>query len=128
MATSSHAPLEGKTHNEPDVGSTPIQAAAVGTIYSVLIDNTDNTAAVYFKGWWRSAADGAPTVGTTPVSNCFKVAAGTTRFHAFNGGQGFDDSATTGNVDYYFAVVTTGGKAGSTSPTNDVSVVLTTSA
>ena len=95
--------------------ATPDNAVAggAGVLFQVDIDNTANTNAVFVKLWNHAS----PTVGTTAPEWVLKCPASVRRVFSCTPGSAF---ATNLSV----ACVTTGGTAGTTSPTNAVAVRL----
>tara|TARA_R110002110_G_scaffold144795_2_gene334127 strand:+ start:831 stop:1199 length:369 start_codon:yes stop_codon:yes gene_type:complete len=88
-------------------------AGAAGILLQVDIDNTANTDAVYVKLWNHAG----PTVGTTAPEWVFKCPASVRRIFSCTPGSNFATNLS-------LACVTTGGTAGTTSPTNAVTVRL----
>ena len=87
--------------------------SGAATVFYVFIDNTANTAISYFKAWNNAA----PTVGTTAPDMVLPCPA-SARITYWFGGEGMATFATALSI----ACVTTAGTAGTTSPTNDVTV------
>ena len=88
--------------------------ASGGTLYQVLIDNTNNANAASFLKIYSSS----PTVGTSDPVFIFPAGAGEKVQFDFPTGCAFASGL-------YFACVTTGGTAGTTSPTSAVTVRIT---
>lgn len=86
------------------IGTTPI-------LYAAEIDNTGNASEVFVK-FFNAAS---PTLGSSAPDEQVAVPALTKILHVFNGGDGL--SFPTG---CWVGCVTTGGTAGTTSPTNSV--------
>lgn len=84
------------------------------TLYGVSINNSLNTDAVYLKIYNHAA----PTVGTTAPNCVIPCAGGRTVEALCQGGTAFSTAIS-------FAVVTTAGTAGTTAPTNSVTVIIT---
>ena len=87
------------------------------TLYRVQIDNRNNSSAVYTKIWDAAA----PTVGTTDPDWVIRCEASQRKTFVIKRGVG-----ATIATGLSFATVTTGGTAGTTSPTNAVIVWLHT--
>lgn len=84
-----------------------------GTVYMVEVDNTGNGAVSYLKLYDAAA----PTIGTTVPDFVLKVPASASRTFVL-GAPGTGIAFT----NLSFCAVTTGGTAGTTSPTNNVTV------
>lgn len=84
-------------------------------IYKLYLDNSNNSAASYFKAWDVLAA--SVTVGTTAPNFVWPVAAGEIAEVLFDTGVTFGTALT-------IACVTTGGTGGTTGPTAAVAVEL----
>lgn len=112
LATSKFVDVLANATPELDIGGAPV------TAFVAAIDNTQNNTPSYFKVYNNAS----PTVGTTAPEWVFKCPAGERRVQAF-GSRGTGRALSTA---LSFAVVTTGGTAGSTSPTNPVGVQLAT--
>lgn len=87
---------------------------AAGNLYQVDVDNEANAAASYLKVYDAAS----PTVGTTAPDFIFRVAAGQRRGLVIPDGWYFSYLS--------FAVVTSGGTAGTTGPTSAVTVRMVT--
>lgn len=104
--------VETEANADPDVDVT----GAAGTIYQIDIDNTANgDNAAYLKIYNNSS----PTVGTTPPDHVLCVPVNRRRSMVIPEGLDFSHLS--------FACVTTGGTAGTTSPTDPVIVRMVTS-
>jgi len=93
-----------------EIGTTP-------KVYSVEIDNTANTTAVYFKIFDAASI----TVGTTVPRDVIKVPKAVKLIWFVNSGLG--DTFTN---KMFMSCVTTAGTAGSTNPTSNVKVTVWT--
>ena len=93
-----------------------IQKVVDGDFYidQIVIDNTNNTSAMYLK-FYDVASGGSVTVGTTNPDFIFPVSASSTVQYTMQPGAFFD-------LGIAFACVNPPGTGGTTSPTNDVSV------
>lgn len=74
-----------------DVGSVPVDVlnssvAATPTVFGLVINNSENTVAIYLHMW--NAASGSVSVGTTEANVIFRVPAGGVVGFAPNGGIG----------------------------------------
>lgn len=85
-----------------------------GTFYTIYVDNSSNSGAVYVKLWDNSDAANI-TVGTTVPDWIFPVAASSTKQFCFPDGFAYD-------AGLVMACVTSAGTEGTSSPTNDVLV------
>lgn len=113
VTATSYGYLASNVTQEVTLNSTPEEIATASNVfYAVEIDNSQNTAATYFKAYNVASA---PSVGTTTPDLVVKVPAGQTRRHILNGGLG-----ETWGTGLFVCGVTTGGTAGSTAPTNTV--------
>jgi hypothetical protein len=111
------APVGTKLVVQTDANSTPNNAvtSAAGKIYQIDVDNEANSDnAAYLKIYDNAS----PTVGTTPPDFVLKVPVNQRRNMVIPDGLDFTDLS--------FAVVTAGGTAGTTDPTNPVVVKLVT--
>jgi len=121
MALSSvHIPLQAFTHKDILLNNSPEQIGEDDTatiVYSGEIDNSGNTAAVYLKLY---DSVGAPAVGTAVPEMVLKVAAGEKRPFTLMNSDGTAWTSPAGTTELWAACVTTGGTAGTTSPTNAV--------
>lgn len=105
-----------------------VRAGAM-TLYGMYVDNTPTDAAPAYIKFWDHAN---PTIGTTPPDYVFEIegnGSGDTKavnagdvYMVFNGGTGIPFS-----VGMSYAVVTTGGTAGTTNPATTVKVDMETS-
>jgi len=84
--------------------------ASSAVIHSIVLDNTANAAATFFKFW--NVASGSVTVGTTAPDMVIMVPASVKRSIVFFEGLTFGTALTV-------AAVTTAGTAGTTDPTSD---------
>ena len=97
---------------------TAIQYDSAGgaySVYTVDIDNSANSAASYLKFW--NVSSGA-TLGTTDPVLILFAPAGSREPYAFPAGIAFSTAIS-------YAFVTTAGTAGTTAPTNAVSITIT---
>ena len=85
-----------------------------GTFYTLYVDNTTNSGAVYVKLWDNSDAANV-TVGTTVPDWIFPVSASNKQQFCFPDGFAY-------GAGLVMACVTSGGTEGTTGPTNDVIV------
>lgn len=85
-----------------------------GAIYNIELDNSSNSSSVYLKIYDNAS----PVVGTTAPDHTFRVKGNQLRSVVAPQGLDFDYLS--------FACVTTGGTAGTTSPTNPVIVRMVT--
>lgn len=122
MAVSSFGYLGAAQFVDLDLDASPEVLPPTGvtalTLYGIYADNSANAEDVFVKIWDHAG----PTVGTTDPDTVVRVEAGDDIFIPF-GSEGEGVGIATGlNV----ACVTTGGTAGTTSPTNDVKATLIT--
>ena len=112
------SPVGDKLIKDTDANATAKTdvTGAAGTIYMIEIDNTGNPADVAYL---KIYDNGAPTVGTTAPDFIFKVPVNQSRTIICPDGLDFTTLS--------YAVVTTGGTAGTTAPSNDVSLNIVTS-
>lgn len=112
------SPVGSKLVVDTDAGATANNAVtgASGTLYMVDIDNSGNSDNAAFLKIYDNAS---PTIGTTAPDLVFKVLVNQRRSFVLPDGVSFTNLS--------FACVTTGGTAGTTSPTNDVTVRMVTS-
>lgn len=121
MSVSAHGFLA--TSNFKDVlanatAELDLSGGASVAAFVVSVDNSQNNVAVYLKIYNATA----PTVGTTAPEWVFKCPAGAKRTQAF----GTRATGRTLATGLSFAVVTAGGTAGTTGPTNPVGVQIAT--
>ena len=110
--------LGTEEHHYLDVEATAlVVGSGAETLYSVEVDNRNNTAVTYLKLY----DDAAPSVGTDAPEVILRVPASTRMVHHLNGGVGLVFGTALSMV-----CVTGGGTAGATAPTNDVRVDLIT--
>lgn len=109
MAITSYTAIESTIHKDQVLNATAEQVGSgAEVVFGILLNNSSNTVASFFKGWTSS-----PTVGTTPPHICIRVPALTTLFVTI-------DQLGTGMsfAGLWVAGVTTGGQGGSTAPTS----------
>ena len=90
--------------------------ASAAAVYQVEIDNTANTSAASYVKLW-DVASGSVTLGSTAPASVLVAPAATKICYTFPPGFGLVFGTAVS-----WACVTTGGTAGTTSPTNDVIV------
>lgn len=110
-------PVGTKLIVQDDANSAPNNSvtSAAGSIFQIDVDNEANSDNPAFLKIYDNAS---PTVGTTPPDFIFKVPVNQRRSMVIPDGLDFNDLS--------FAVVTTGGTAGTTDPTNPVAVKMVT--
>lgn len=96
-------------------GTSDNGVASSGALLVVEVDNSNNTVAAYLKLYDHAS----PTVGTTAPNWVFLCPANVKRTYSCPGGSAFTNLS--------LACVTTGGTAGTASPTNAVTVRLVVS-
>lgn len=116
MSVSTFSNLHGAKSGDLDLTSSgevlkDNAGGATTTIFAEYIDNTQNSAATYSKGYDLNSA---PTVGTTVPVEVTKIPAGGRLLLVKNNCVGI--AMATG---YAVAGVTAGGTGGTTAPTND---------
>lgn len=118
MATASHSvysPLGATIYIDTDATSTVGTVVAGSKIlYLVEIDNTNNTSTAAYLKLFNST--GSITVGTTAPNESYVAPKGKKVTYAFTGG------VTYGTGVKYACVTDGGGTAGTTSPSNDVTI------
>lgn len=107
------APLEAQEHENLNVNNTLWIVGTTPKVYGWEIDNSANSAAVYFKVWDAAS----PSVGTTAPHWCIKVPAGAVLPWPTVGGDGHTFTAKCN-----MACVTTPGTDGTSAPANPVGV------
>jgi len=115
MAVSNTAIITGGSfyiNTDCDATASAVKASSC-VLYEVQIDNSLNAAATYVKMWNNAA----PTVGTTVPDAIFLAPAGATVVGCFPSGMTFGTALAV-------AGLTTGGTAGTTNPTSNVTVRL----
>lgn len=122
MAIASHTFFGTTKHTDIDLDAAAEQISAVGLdLLAIEVDNTQNVDAVYIKIYDVAAS---PTIGTDVPEWVFKVDGGGNRTIGF----GDDGNGLPTTNGAFIACVTTGGTAGTTSPTNDVEMTILTQA
>jgi hypothetical protein len=110
-------------HKKRTLDSTAFLVSSVNNtkLFGLEIDNTGNTTDVFVKVWFAESGS-PPSVGTTVPNIIRRVTAGRKMPIFFNAPDGWNGNDLLGALtkDIYLACVTTGGTAGSTSPTNAV--------
>lgn len=110
MAITSYGNIHGATWKDRVLNATAENiTGTAGIIYGAVLDNTANSAASYCKIFLTT-----PTLGTTHPAMVLRVPAATKLSIPF----GADGSGVTFDPSYFVVGVTTGGLAGSTSPTS----------
>lgn len=120
MVLSAHGNIGTQKFTDVDLDASVKAITTSGTpkLFGIEIDNSQNSVDVFVKLWDAAS----PTVGTTAPIFVFRVPAGEkVPFPIYADGAGW-----TSAVGIWLACVTTGGTAGTTSPTNDVTASLWT--
>jgi hypothetical protein len=120
MALSAHGNIGTQKFTDVDLDNAVKEIIASGApkLFGIEIDNSQNAEDSYVKLWDAAS----PTVGTTAPIFIFRVPAGKkVPFPIYADGAGW-----TSAVGIWLACVTTGGTAGTTSPTNNVTATLWT--
>ena len=118
MATASHSvynPIGATIYIDTDTTST-IGTAFAGSkvLYMVEVDNTNNTSTAAYLKLFNTT--GSVTAGTTVNDESYVAPKGKKITYVFGGG------VTFGTGLKYFCVTDGGGTAGTTSPSNDVTI------
>lgn len=121
MSLSDHVTLEGRTFIDKDANATAeVLLTGTPTGYGVEGDNSQNVDASFIKIWDATSA----SVGSDDPEFIIKVPESSVRRQPL----GFPGSGHAFALGICVAVVTTGGTAGSTAPTNDVGLEVKTTA